>query len=166
MHYTQPSMPPMLPLMQVRPVDPQWKCQRFGECCTIPREVVMTKQEAAVLVHHAPKEIVMHFRPIDETFVALKAGPCPLYAFQTCLVYDYRPYNCRRFACMRPDPTSEPWEAGGPLGNRNLGDRVLPQSPGYSRAARRLYERIQRKAMGWAHKYGWKTGADHATRQQ
>lgn len=106
----------------------------------------MTKQEAAVLVHHAPKEITMQFRPVDDRFVALKAHPCPLYAFQTCMVYDVRPYNCRRFACMRPDPAAEPFEVNG----ANLLERVTQ-----SRVARRLAQRIQNKAQGWAQKHGW-----------
>lgn len=106
----------------------------------------MTKEEASILVLHAPKEITMHFRPVDDIFVALKAGPCPLYAFKSCLVYAYRPYNCRRFACMRPDPKSEPFEVSG----ANLMDRVKT-----SRVARRLASEIQRKAKRWADKHGW-----------
>lgn len=106
----------------------------------------MTKEEAALLVHHAPKEIRMSFRPLDEKFVAMKAGPCPLYAFETCLVYEHRPFNCRRFACMRPDPASEPFEKDG----GNLRSRVQT-----SRIAARMYAVIQRKAMRFARKHGW-----------
>jgi len=112
----------------------------------------MTKAEAAVLVHHAPAEIKMEFRPIDDRFVSLKAGPCPLYAFNTCLVYEHRPYNCRRFACMRPD-LNEPFELDG----GNLMARVLT-----SRPARRLAEKIQRKAMRWAMKHGWPIQENHS----
>lgn len=106
----------------------------------------MTKAEAAVVVHHAPKEIQMHFRDIGDGFVALKAKPCPLFAFESCLVYTHRPYNCRRFACMRPDVKAEPFEADG----GNLMARVQT-----SRVARRMAERIQRKAQGWAQAHGW-----------
>lgn len=106
----------------------------------------MTEQEAAALVHAAPKEIVMNFRPVDEKFVALKAKPCPLYAFNQCLVYDVRPYNCRRFACLRPDVKAEPFD----MNDANWRDRVET-----SRVARRMMERIQRKAQGWATKMGW-----------
>jgi Fe-S-cluster containining protein len=130
-----------------RPVDPQWTCQRSGECCTIPKELVMTKEEAQKLVFHAPPTITLAFRPIDDArFVAMQTGPCPLYVFQTCLVYEHRPYNCRRFACMRPDPTTERFEADG----SNLMDRTL-----VSRAARRLAQKIQRKAQRWASQHGW-----------
>jgi Fe-S-cluster containining protein len=131
---------------RTRPVDPEWKCHRSGDCCTQPAEVVMTKQEAAVLVHHAPPTVAMSFRPVDDKFVALKAQPCPLYAFQSCLVYDHRPYNCRRFACLRPDPKAEPFETNG----GNLFVRVRE-----SRVARRMAERIQRHAQRWGAKYGW-----------
>lgn len=137
-------MLPMLPA--ARPVDPEWKCQQSGECCTIPKEVVMTKEEAAVLVHAAPTEIQMQFRKVDEKFVALKAAPCPLYVFKSCMVYSVRPYNCRRFGCMRPDTKAEPFEASG----GNLLDRVKT-----SRVARRMAQRMQRKAQGWAQKHGW-----------
>lgn len=106
----------------------------------------MTKEEASVLVLHAPKEIQMQFRPVDERFVALKAKPCPLYAFKTCLAYEHRPYSCRRFACMRPNVKTEPFEVSG----ANLMDRVKT-----SRVAKRLAERIQRKAQRWAIKHGW-----------
>lgn len=106
----------------------------------------MTKQEAAVLVHHAPKEITMQFRDAGDGFVALKAQPCPLFAFKTCLVYDHRPYNCRRFACMRPDVKAEPFEKDG----GNLMARVKT-----SRVARRLAERIQRKSQRWGRAHGW-----------
>lgn len=106
----------------------------------------MTKQEAAVLVHNAPPEIVMQFRPVDEKFVALKAQPCPLYAFKQCLVYAVRPFNCRRFACMRPDVQAEPWDG------QNMEARVK-----VSRLARRLAEKIQRKAQRWARSQGWPT---------
>jgi Fe-S-cluster containining protein len=133
---------PVIPL----PVDPHWKCQRSGDCCTKPLEVVMTTQEAAAIVHAAPKEIAMHFRPAGGDFVALKAAPCPLFAFNTCLVYAVRPYNCRRFGCMRPDVQAEPFEPDG----GNLMKRVQQ-----SRTARRLAERMQRKAQGWAQKMGW-----------
>lgn len=129
-----------------RPVDPEWKCQRAGDCCTKPAEVVMTHQEAAVLVHEAPPTITLQFRPVDERFVAMKAGPCPLFVFNGCLVYSHRPYNCRRFACMRPDPKAEKWD------DRNMEVRVKT-----SRVARRMAERIQRKSQGWAQRHGWPT---------
>lgn len=137
---TLPMLPPALP------VDPHWRCQKSGECCTLPQEVVMTKQEAAVLVHHAPPEIKLQFRPVDDRFVAMKAQPCPLFVFNSCQAYAHRPYNCRRFACMRPDVKAEPFEASG----ANMMDRVKT-----SRTARRLAEHIQHKAQRWARKYGW-----------
>lgn len=135
-----------LPMLTKRPVDPQWMCQRSGDCCTQPEEVVMTKEEAAEIVHHAPKEVQMAFRPVDDRFVALRAKPCPLFAFNTCMVYDHRPYNCRRFNCMRPDVKAEPFEVDG----SNMMDRIKT-----SRVALRLAEKLQRKAQRWARKHGW-----------
>lgn len=136
---------PMLPA--ARPVDPQWTCQKSGDCCTIPDEVVMTTQERTRLMQVIPQGIVTHWREtMTPEFVALKAGPCPLFVFKTCLVYEDRPYNCRRFGCMRPDVKAEPFEADG----SNMLDRVKT-----SRPARRLAERMQRKAQRWARSHGW-----------
>lgn len=139
-----PHVIPLLPA--ARAVDPEWRCQRSGDCCTKPLEVVMTKEEAAAIVHAAPPTVAMFFRPVDARFVALKAAPCPLYAFSRCLVYDVRPYTCRLFACMRPDVKAEPFEASG----ANMMDRVKT-----SRVAARMAELFERKAKRWARRHGW-----------
>lgn len=134
-----------------RPVDVNWTCQKSGDCCTLPKEVVMTKEEAANLVHHAPPTIKLVFRPTEDSrFVALKANPCPLFVFKTCLVYEHRPYNCRRFACMRPDPKSEPWAWTESGDCANLWDRLKTSS-----VARHFMKLYQRKAQKWARKWGW-----------
>lgn len=108
----------------------------------------MTKDEAAAIVHAAPSTIAMSFRDVGEGFVALKAKPCPLFAFSRCLVYDVRPYNCRRFGCMRPDVTVEPFEVDG----GNMLKRVNE-----SRVALRMAKTMQRHAQRWARKMGWPT---------
>lgn len=114
----------------------------------------MTKEEAAGIVHAAPKGITLHFRPVDDgKFVALKAAPCPLYVFKTCLVYAVRPFNCRRFGCMRPDVKAEPYEVSG----ANMMDRVKT-----SRVALRMAQTMQRRAMRWARTHGWKETDDAA----
>lgn len=136
---------PMLPAP--RPVDANWTCCRSGDCCTKITEVVMTKEEASTLVHAAPKEITLEFRPVEHGMVALKAGPCPLYVFGGCLVYDKRPYNCRRFVCLRPDVKAEAFEPDG----NNMYARTKT-----SRVALRMARKVQRKAMRWAVKHGWK----------
>lgn len=112
----------------------------------------MTKEEANILVFHAPPTITLQFRPGDvEGFVVMKTGPCPLFVFKTCLVYEHRPYSCRRFACMRPDPKTEPFEVGGPFGCKNLSDRIAT-----SRAALRRARHIEKRAQRWANQHGWK----------
>lgn len=134
-----------LPVIQ-RPVDPEWKCHHSGDCCTKPAEVVMTKEEATTLVFHAPSTTQLEFRPVDDLFVAMKTGPCPLFVFNSCIVYANRPYNCRRFICMRPDTKAEPFEESG----ANMMDRVQT-----SRVARRRAQLEQRRAIRWADKHGW-----------
>lgn len=111
----------------------------------------MTKEEATVLVHHAPPTISLIFRPMDHEFVAMKAAPCPLFVFKSCLVYEHRPFNCRRFGCMRPDVKAEPFEVSGD----NMMVRVKT-----SRIARRMAQRMQRKAQGWAQTHGWKVNRE------
>lgn len=135
-----------------RPVNAEWKCQRSGDCCTLPLEVVMTVQERQRLMAVIPQGIVTHWRETDDPkFVALKAAPCPLFVFHGCLVYENRPYNCRRFGCMRPDTKAEPFELSG----ANMMDRVKT-----SRAARRLATHMQKKAQPWAVKMGWMDAAE------
>lgn len=144
-------MLPMLPTPTKRPVDAAWKCQRSGDCCTKPIEVVMTREEYLHLLPRIPTGIETHWRKIDERFVALKAQPCPLFIFNGCVVYENRPYNCRRFGCMRPDPKIEPFEMdNSPVGCKNVTDRILT-----SRAALRLAKLIQRKSQRWGRRFGW-----------
>lgn len=97
--------------------------------------------------------------PSDPKFVNLTAAPCPFLEGQNrCTVHDIRPYNCRRFGCLRPDPRSEPLVMAplspilhyGTVGCSNLRERLMQ-----SRVARRIYALLQRKGMRWALKHGW-----------
>jgi len=114
----------------------------------------MTREEAAEIARalklRGYDNLQTEWRHLDERFVALKAHPCPFYVLKTCIVYESRPYNCRRFGCMRPDPKTEPFELGGELGCKNLEDRVTA-----SKVARRLAQKIQRKAFAWGGAHGW-----------
>jgi Fe-S-cluster containining protein len=165
------SAPLPLPLFKKTaplPVEDNWQCKRSGECCTKPDFVIMTEQEQKVLMGSAERALTIgqlnkiHWQPDQPGFVALLAGPCPLHEFvngvSTCLVHSVRPYNCRRFACLRPDPKKEPLQIAplapvlqyGNVGCSNLRQRLLQ-----SRVARRTFELIQRKARRWADKHGW-----------
>lgn len=143
------------PLPFYRKIEKGWKCKQSGDCCTKTREIVMTKEEAAVLVHQAPPTITLQFRPIPDTdrFVAMKGEPCPLFVFKTCLVYDHRPYNCRRFGCMRPDPSAEPFDPDG--ANQTERERV-------SKEALKMGKWMQRKAKPWAEAHGWPTEGEQS----
>ncbi len=105
----------------------------------------MTTREGALLMATAPT-VPVAFRKMQDGFVALKAQPCPFYADHRCTVYEVRPYNCRRFGCMRPDVHAEPFDVEG----SNLRDRVQT-----SRVAWRLAKKMQRQAQPWARKMGW-----------
>lgn len=142
---------------KVRPVDPHWRCQKSGDCCSLPDEVIMTRQERDAILPKVPQGIRTAWRDIEGSpFVALKAKPCPFFIFGDCQIYDVRPYNCRRFACLRPDPKAEPFEmmpqqdGRYPTGNVNADDRFM-----LSRIARRMLIQIQRKAARYGLQHGW-----------
>lgn len=85
-------------------------------------------------------------------------GACPalrreLDGSASCTVWEARPYQCRRFQCGRPDPTTEPYEIGGPLGCYNLSDR-LRTSLDFAMA----HAANQRRAQPWALTHGWTRG--------
>lgn len=152
------------------PVDPEWQCQQSGECCTQPHAVTMTTQERELIEEYAAHNLPiwrlnkLNWVSAGPGFTNLLAGPCPLYDGdkRTCTVYSVRPFNCRRFACMRPNVQLEKLNltASNPIlkmnvGCSNLRDRLLQ-----SRSARRLYAKIERKAQRWARAHGWKDRND------
>ena len=125
----------------------------------------MTSQEANLLVafaeqHWTIKRLgTLGFSKGEGSFVRLHAAPCPFLEGQsTCSVHAIRPYNCRRFGCMRPDVKAEklvldramPITLYRDLGCANLRERLIQ-----SRAVRRLYANMQRKAQRWARQHGW-----------
>lgn len=147
----------MITPIPLLPVDPEWKCHGSGDCCTQPPAVHMTKAEQASVMLAAstlaPDALLLWLPTNTPAFVALQAQPCPLFDATTkqCRIYAFRPYNCRRFACMRPDPATEPLRLHHKTGEcLNWLIRVKQ-----SRPARRLYQRIQNRAMGWAQSHGW-----------
>ena len=147
------------------PVDPEWRCDRSGDCCREPPFVLMTEAEADGLARFANAHWTMAqlgrlgFSRDAPGFVRLHAKPCPfLEGRATCTVYDIRPYNCRRFGCFRPDVATEPfslaeakpYEQFATIGCANLRNRLAR-----SRVARRMYALMQRKAQRWALQHGW-----------
>ena len=137
--------------MTMRPIDANWRCQLSGDCCRLPQAVVMTPQEWALLKSSPAARTRQLVYAEKDGWIALRAKPCPFFTeAQGCSVYEIRPTNCRRFACMRPDPKTEPLELHGPMGCANLYERVRS-----SRMIRRLYQQIQRKAQRWGLKHGW-----------
>lgn len=134
-----------------------WSCDMSGDCCKSVGDVVMTKEEAGLLkgAVDPAQWATLLWKPVEDGFVALMAAPCPLLgADNRCTVHAVRPYNCRRFACLRVEGEAfepEPLDlARGRFGCANLSDRVRD-----SRDARRFYAKIQRKAQRWAMSHGW-----------
>jgi len=103
-------------------------------------EVVMTRQEQAAVVNANPGISATWMPHHDESFVRLKAKPCPYLAGHRCTVYAARPYACRRYGCLRTDP-SQPWVDG-------------PPQP-VTRDDRRSLVLMQRKGQQWARTHGW-----------
>lgn len=136
-----------------------WECHQTGDCCRAVSGVVMTKEEAETLgqVVSRDKWLALSWKPGPPstvgTFVELVANPCPLLTDDgKCSVHSVRPYNCRRFACLRPDPANEPFEPDHDrFGCGNARVRVDTD-----RGARRFLELLQRKAMKWALSHGWR----------
>jgi hypothetical protein len=121
----------------------------------------VTPQELAAMQAARPEvSVTVEPTPGHPAFLTLKTlGGCPylqreLDGKASCSIHDARPYQCRRFICGRPDPDTEPFEMGGPLGCRNLSDRL---EQGYQFAA--FYASNQRRAMVWAKSHGWPKGA-------
>lgn len=143
--------------MTHRPTVPKWTCQRSGDCCLAPTSITVTPQELAAMQAARP-EVSVQSEPIDGRpgFVRLiTIGGCPYLTREldgkaTCTIHAARPYQCRRFICGRPDPDTEPFEIGGPLGCRNLSDRL---ESSYQFAA--FYESNQRRAQKYAREMGW-----------
>lgn len=132
-----------------------WTCHQTGDCCRIP-QLVMTVEEARLLQDACSDPKSLSWLPVQyqPKFVALVCGgQCPFLVDNRCSVYDIRPYNCRRFMCLRPDPASEPLESDG-RGCANLSDRVQD-----SREALRFYNLNQRKAQRWGRQHGWSDDA-------
>lgn len=135
----------------MRDVRLPWSCHQTADCCQGP-DLVVTPQERDALVRVRPESATWTWRPHHTPpFLVLIASPCRFLSGTTCTVYDVRPYNCRRFICLRPDPVAEPLETGGPLGCYNASERVLA-----NRQARRFYQLHQRKAQRWADSHGWR----------
>jgi Fe-S-cluster containining protein len=165
-HRSAPSTRP--PAVVVRPVVEDWVCQRSGDCCRAVDLVVMTFEEQQVVMRYAEQHLTIgqlnrvtfsHHR--DPRFVELNAGPCPfLEGRNQCLVHPVRPYNCRRFGCLRPDVEAEPLVMAplsrflkfGSIGCSNLRERLVQ-----SRIARRAYALLQRKGQRWALAHGWRS---------
>lgn len=153
--------PPPLTL----PVDPDWHCQRSGDCCRLPKFVTVSEAEANLLVAWAEKSwpivrlLTLGFSRDVPGFVRMHAGPCPfLEGASTCTVYPIRPYSCRRFSCFRPDVKSEAFveDVPSPISTyRDIGCANLRQRLVESRVVRRLYATVQRKAQRWGRAHGW-----------
>lgn len=102
----------------------------------------MTHQERSEIERRVPSTVVLSWRPHEESrFVRLTAKPCPLLDGNQCSVYDVRPFNCRRYGCLRKDVTTEAWVEGPPV----------PQT----RDDRRTLVVLQRHGQRWARSHGW-----------
>jgi Fe-S-cluster containining protein len=141
-----------------REIATKWQCARTGDCC-LAAEVVVTWAELRAMREARP-EVQPHVAAHPDARFArvLTPGGCPYLEREidgtaTCSIHASRPYNCRRFQCLRPDPATEPYETGGHLGCRNLSDRL-----DQSQHALHFYAANQRRAAVWARAHGWDKG--------
>jgi Fe-S-cluster containining protein len=127
----------------------EWRCAKSGDCCK-GGVVLMTQAEADRVTAAAPADVELRWAAHpDPRFVGLLGDPaCPMLgADNLCRIHKSRPYNCRRFACLR-EP-GEAFEPGGPLGCQNAARRME------TRDARRFLTVYQRPAIRWARRHGW-----------
>lgn len=125
----------------------EWACQSSGDCCRVPKVVVMTfaerhKLEAAAEKASSPLVWAYNERP---SMTQLIAQPCPFVTPDNrCAVYKVRPFACRRFGCMRDDIGAEPFvdEDAAAIAKRK--PETLPQ-----------LLRMQSDAQQWAVLHGW-----------
>ena len=134
------------------PVQVPWQCDRRGDCCKKFDVVTMTTQERTLILDTVSLEVGATLKWRDDQtpgFVQLQAKPCPLLgADGGCTIYSIRPFNCRRFMCLRVG--DEEWQTNPDGSCHNFTARLAQ-----SRAARRFYELMQRKTSRWALKHGW-----------
>jgi Fe-S-cluster containining protein len=153
-----------------RPIKLPWTCHQTGDCCRTKTPLTVTAEERTLLEAQgnlATRPPVFTLHPDEEAqrealrargemiwpevkFYQLERGPCPFLAGSSCIVYDSRPFNCRRFMCGRVDPTQESFEEGGEMGCYNLQDRILTSARFEEFAAAN-----QRRAQKWALEHGW-----------
>ena len=152
-------MSKIIPLLEtpvkLRPIRLKWTCSITGDCCKVVNTVLMSPAEQAEIVAYVSPDLAATLRwASDESgrFVRLQAHPCPLLrADNRCGVYPVRPYNCRRWGCMRADVTKEPLEPDHSfLGCANARERFHQ-----NRGIRRQLAHMQTKAQRWALRHGW-----------
>lgn len=139
------------------PIVADWQCARTGDCCR-QGGVRMHVDELAEIERVFSFEIAFAMpsyrtRANGGGFVTLSRvdgdAACPFLAGGgDCLVYEARPFKCRQFQCHRAP--GEAFDPSGPLGCRNLSDR-LEQSA----ETRTAYAKNQKKAQKWALTHGW-----------
>jgi Fe-S-cluster containining protein len=134
--------------MKRLPIVEDWTCCQSADCCRTPSTIRMTHQEADAILFSVPDPERLKWRVHEEGWMHLVAAPCPLLVDNQCSVYAVRPFVCRRFQCHRE--AGEAFDPSGPLGCRNLSDRLEQ-----SRVTRRAYALNQRKASKWALQHGW-----------
>ena len=135
--------------------DFQWTCRRSGDCCLEVRVISLTPAERDVLAQARP-DVALDVVPQKDTRFLTWSVPkgCPflsrgLDGLATCTVHEIRPYNCRRFLCLRDE--GEPYRSGGPMGCKNLSERIDRNVH-----AMEFYRTHQRYAQrDWADSHGW-----------
>ena len=109
----------------------------------------MTEGEWAVLAEQKVPGVLAE--RMDDGWRLLKGTPCPMLdENKRCRVYDVRPYNCRRFQCLRVAGEDYIPSDDAHLGCANLYVRLTQ-----SRSARNQYRRNQRHHQPWALAHGW-----------
>ncbi len=123
-----------------------WSCQSSGDCCRVPKAVVMTyaeRRELEAVAHLAsrPLKWAYNARP---SMTQLLTAPCPFVTPENrCAAYEVRPFSCRRFLCMRDDVNNEAFRDEDAAAIAKRRPETLPQ-----------LIQIQRDGQKWALSHG------------
>ncbi len=125
-----------------------WRCQGSGDCCRGVKRVSMTFAERRELEAQAAKATRrLQWRYNERpNMTDLVAAPCPfLDAENRCAVHDVRPYNCRRWGCLRSDVKAQPFVDEDTAAILRRMPEALP-----------VLQRMQSEGQAWALAHNWR----------
>lgn len=102
------------------------------------------RRELEAVAGRASRPLVWKYHP-RAAFTMLKTGPCPFVTDDNrCGAHDVKPFNCRRFACLRSEGETVEFYDAEMLARMDSAD------------GRAELQAIQAAEKPWALAHGWK----------